>query len=223
MSGMTTSPHFAQLGRATYQAAERAAAMLDVLRHDGDQRARLSKVLREYGEPGTVEISPAGLASLREAAALLHGVFAAADTAAAAARINALLETCAHPPRLTSHDGSTGWHLHADADDDAPWGEWFLTSSCLALATLLAERQQPPAGLCASPSCGRPFVNTGRGSERRYCSAVCGTRERVAAHRGTHREPWPGATREVGRPGGITRPADSVLGGQIRSSDLDVS
>jgi predicted RNA-binding Zn ribbon-like protein len=195
---MTASPHFAQLGRATYQAAERTAAMLDVLRHDGDQRAHLAQVLREYGEAGNVEISPAGLAALREAAALLQPVFAAADTAAAAGRINALLGACAHPPRLTSHDGSTGWHLHADADDDAPWGEWFLTSSCVALAILLAERQQPPAGFCASPSCGRPFVNTGRGSERRYCSAVCGTRERVAAHRGSQREPRPGATRQGG-------------------------
>ena len=53
----------------------------------------------------------------------------------------------------------------------------------LALAVLLAERQAPPGGFCASPSCGRPFVNTGRGAARRYCSATCGTRERVARHR----------------------------------------
>jgi predicted RNA-binding Zn ribbon-like protein len=71
-----------------------------------------------------------------------------------------------------------------DGSDDAPWAEWFLTSSCLALAALLAERQAPPGGFCQSPSCGRPFVNVGRGSTRRYCSAACGTRERVAAHRG---------------------------------------
>jgi predicted RNA-binding Zn ribbon-like protein len=70
-----------------------------------------------------------------------------------------------------------------DSHDDAPWAEWFGTSSCLALAVLLAERQAPPAGICLSPSCGRPFVNVGRGSPRRYCSATCGTRERVAAYR----------------------------------------
>ena len=51
-----------------------------------------------------------------------------------------------------------------DGGDDAPWADWFLTSSCLALAVLLAERQAPPAGLCAAPSCGRPFVNVGRGA-----------------------------------------------------------
>jgi predicted RNA-binding Zn ribbon-like protein len=178
-----TSPHFAQLGRAVYEAAERAAALLEVLRLDGDQRESVARVLREHGEPGLAEVSAANLAELREAAELLHAVFTAGDVAEAADRINGLLASRAQAPRLTSHGGVTGWHLHADSDDDAPWGEWFLTSSCLALAILLSERQQPPAGICASPSCGRPFVNTGRGSERRYCSARCGTRERVAAHR----------------------------------------
>jgi len=180
---MPVSPHFAQLGHAVYEAAERAAALLDVLRVEGDQRERAAQVLREYGEPDLGEITEANLAELREAAATLYEVFAAADVAEAAARLNALLADRAQVPRLTSHHGVTGWHLHVDSDDDAPWGEWFLTSSCLALAILLSERQQPPAGICASPSCGRPFVNTGRGSERRYCSARCGTRERVAAHR----------------------------------------
>ena len=110
-------------------------------------------------------------------------MFAAGDAGTAAGRINALLAGRAHPPRLTTHGGTSGWHLHVDGSDDAPWAEWFLTSSCLALAVLLAERQAPPGGFCASPSCGRPFVNTGRGAARRYCSAACGTRERVARHR----------------------------------------
>ena len=43
--------------------------------------------------------------------------------------------------------------------------------------------QSPPGGFCASPSCGKPFVNVGRGTSRRYCSTACGTRERVAKHR----------------------------------------
>jgi hypothetical protein len=185
MRTMVMSPRFAQLGQAVYEAAERTAAMLDVLRQEGDQRARLAQVLRDHGEPEPVEVSPTHLAELRAAADLVYEVFAARDVAEAADRINALLAGRAQAPRLTTHHGSTGWHLHVDSDDDAPWGEWFITSSCLALAILLSERQQPPAGICASPSCGRPFVNTGRGTERRYCSARCGSRERVAAHRGT--------------------------------------
>jgi predicted RNA-binding Zn ribbon-like protein len=158
--------------------------MLDVLLGEPDsQRERLAAVLRTHGEPEPIEFSAVDLAGLRQAASDLRAVFTATSVNEAAARINALLAARACPPRLTTHDDQTGWHLHVDSDDDAPWAEWFLTSSCLALAVLLAERQALPAGFCESPSCGRPFVNVGRGSPRRYCSATCGTRERVAAHR----------------------------------------
>jgi len=146
-------------------------------------RGELIAVLRKYGEPEPIEISAADVAELRQAAHLLREVFAAGDAGTAADRLNGLLASRAHPPRLTSHGGTSGWHVHVDGDDDAPWADWFLTSSCLALAVLLAERQAAPAGLCAAPSCGRPFVNVGRGAVRRYCSAACGTRDRVARHR----------------------------------------
>jgi len=151
------------------------------------ERAAVIEVLRAHGEPEPIERSAAGLAGLRRAAVELREVFTAGDVATAADRINGLLAGRAHPPRLTAHTGTSGWHLHVDSSDDAPADEWFLTSSCLALAVLLAERQAPPAGVCESPSCGRPFVNVGRGSPRRYCTATCGTRERVAAYREARR------------------------------------
>jgi predicted RNA-binding Zn ribbon-like protein len=181
-----------------HDVAQRAADIIDVLVprpgsrdetarlamvQPPDERQRLIAVLRVYGEPGPIEISDAGLAALRQASADLREVFAATDAATAAGRINDLLAGRAHPPRLTTHGGESGWHLHVDSSDDAPWAEWFLTSSCLALAVLLTERQAPPGGFCGSLSCGKPFVNVGRGSTRRYCSPACGTRERVAAHR----------------------------------------
>ena len=174
------------LGSSVHDAAQRAADLLAVLlpgpgRRAG--RAELIAVLRKYGEPEPIEISAADLAELRQAARLLREVFAAADAGTAADRLNGLLASRARPPRLTSHGGTSGWHVHVDGDDDAPWADWFLTSSCLALAVLLAERQVAPAGLCAARSCGRPFVNVGRGAVRRYCSAACGTRDRVARHR----------------------------------------
>jgi CGNR zinc finger len=192
------------LGSSVHDAAQRAADMLAVLLpREGNrlepgspaERGALIAVLRAYGEPEPIEISDAGLAGLRQAALDLSEVFAAGDVATAADRINALLGTRAHPPRLTTHGGGSGWHLHVDGGDDAPWAEWFLTSSCLALAVLLAERQASPGGFCESPSCGRPFVNVGRGSVRRYCSATCGTRERVAAHREVR-----DGTREIAAP-----------------------
>jgi predicted RNA-binding Zn ribbon-like protein len=177
---------------SVHDAAHRAADMLAILlpgagRGSGPgrsgERAALTEALRAHGEPEPIEISDADLGALRQAAMSLGEVFAAGDAGTAAERINALLGGRAHPPRLTTHGGTSGWHLHVDGSDDAPWAEWFLTSSCLALAVLLAERQAPPGGFCASPSCGRPFVNTGRGAARRYCSATCGTRERVARYR----------------------------------------
>lgn len=184
--------HPALLGSTVHDAARRAADILAVLLPRAGnrlepgspgERAALIEVLRAHREPEPIQTGPAALAGLRQGALELREVFTADDVAVAADRINGLLAGRAHPPRLTTHGGTSGWHLHVDRSDDAPWAEWFLTSSCLALAVLLAERQAPPAGLCASPSCGRPFVNVGRGSPRRYCSAACGTRERVAAYR----------------------------------------
>jgi hypothetical protein len=180
------------LGTSVHDAAQRAADVLAILlprvgnpgsSAQTGERGSLIAVLRAHGEPEPIEISDAELAGLRQAATDLGEVFAAEDLASAADRINALLGARAHPPRLTTHGGGSGWHLHVDGSDDAPWAEWFLTSSCLALAVLLAERQAPPGGFCQSPSCGRPFVNVGRGAARRFCSTTCGTRERVAAHR----------------------------------------
>jgi len=177
------------LGGSVHDAALRTADVLAVLTPwpgntlapgTPEERSRLIEVLRDYGESEAACLSPADLTDLRRSAARLRPVFAAADAVAAADQINALLAERAHPPRLTAHGNASGWHLHVDSSDDAPWGEWFLTSSCLALAVLMAERQAPPAAFCASPSCGRPFVNIGRGP---YCSPACGTRERVAAHR----------------------------------------
>jgi predicted RNA-binding Zn ribbon-like protein len=186
----------ALLGGSVHDAAQRAADILAVvLPRAGNrlapgspgERDAVIEVLEAHGEPSPVEFSPADLEGLRRAALELREVFTAGDVVAAADRINGLLAGRAHPPRLTTHGGASGWHLHVDSSDDAPWGEWLLTSSALALAVLLAERQAPPAGICASPTCGRPFVNVGRGSARRYCSAACGTRQRVAAHRQVNR------------------------------------
>jgi hypothetical protein len=186
----------ALLGGSVHDAAQRAADIVAVLLPRAGnrlapggpgERDAVIEVLEAHGEPSPVEISPADLEGLRRAALELREVFTAGDVSTAADRINSLLGGRAHPPRLTTHGGASGWHLHVDSSDDAPWGEWLLTSSALALAVLLAERQAPPAGICASPTCGRPFVNVGRGSPRRYCSAACGTRQRVAAHRQVNR------------------------------------
>ncbi len=135
------------------------------------------------GEAGGPYLDEGDVAAMREAAARLVEVFAAPGPDAAAAVLNRLLAETGRGPRLTDHGGTTAWHLHVDSHDDAPWAEWFLASSAMALAVLLADHQRVPGGLCASAGCRRPYLDLGGGSPRRYCSTRCATRERVAAHR----------------------------------------
>jgi predicted RNA-binding Zn ribbon-like protein len=163
--------------------AVRAVDLCVALLHEDPSPESVAQVLRDHGETGDIPLSDADLAAMREAAERLTAVFATDDPGTAAALLNGLFARAARTPRLTSHDGTTPWHLHVDSGDDAPWGEWFLASSALALAVLLADHQRVPGGLCASNTCRRPYLDLGGGSPRRYCSSRCATRERVAAHR----------------------------------------
>lgn len=112
-------------------------------------------------------------------------MFTAATTADAAEHLNSILDRYGHPPRLSRHDGSV-WHLHIDRNDDGPWAEWFASSSAMAIATLLTDRQTNPAGRCSCATCERPFIDLGQGDKRRYCSPRCANRERAADHRRRH-------------------------------------
>ncbi|MEU2561626.1 CGNR zinc finger domain-containing protein [Streptomyces longispororuber] len=164
--------------------AQRTAALVNVLCGGTTPTvAAVEAVLREYGEADPLHLRAEGVAEMRAVAASLRDVFAAPDTDTAAHRLNQLLAASCGPLRLTSHGGGAPWHPHLDSDDAAPWGEWFLASSCMALTVLLWDRQRPPGGLCASPSCAHVYLAVGPGTARRYCSRRCATRERVAQHR----------------------------------------
>ncbi|MFD5325235.1 CGNR zinc finger domain-containing protein [Streptomyces sp. NPDC127092] len=165
--------------------ARRAADLVNVLSRPGPDSvvlAETGRVLRAYGESEPLGLTGADLPGLREAAAALRPVFAATGTDAAAHALNALLAERTGPLRLSAHGGTSPWHPHVDRDDEAPWAEWFLASSCLSLAVLLWDRGRAPGGVCASAVCQDVFVPQGA-QERRYCSRRCATRERVAAHR----------------------------------------
>ncbi|MFE1550858.1 CGNR zinc finger domain-containing protein [Streptomyces sp. NPDC058718] len=166
--------------------ARRTAALLNALVDEGADPGAVADVLRAYGENDPVDLTVHDVSELRTAAALLREVFAAEDADAAAAVLNRLLRDHTGPLRLTSHGGDSPWHPHVDTVDDAPWAEWLLASSCMALAVLVWDRQRPPGRICASPSCENVFISPGSGPERRYCSRRCATRERVAAHRRRH-------------------------------------
>ncbi|MFJ8231030.1 CGNR zinc finger domain-containing protein [Streptomyces sp. NPDC094448] len=185
--------------------AARTAALVNALSGPGDPAAdEVAAVLRAHGEQVAEELSGRDVARLREAAEKLRTVFAADDVDTAAERLNALLPLSAGPLRLTSHGGESPWHPHLDGHDDAPWDEWLLASSSLALTVLVWDRQRPPGGICASPACEQVFLTQGSGPVRRYCSRRCATRERVAAHR------------RAGRTGGAAPPDGAGEPGQRR-------
>ncbi|MFB4271740.1 CGNR zinc finger domain-containing protein [Nonomuraea sp. GTA35] len=168
---------------STKAMAVRAVELCVELLYERPSAASVTRVLRAHGETDELDLGEDDVTAMRAAASRLCEVLGAATTGEAAALLNRLLAESARAPRLTSHEGTSSWHLHVDSGDDAPWGEWFLTSSAMALAVLLADHQRVPGGLCASGSCGRPYLDVGGGSPRRYCSSRCATRERVAAHR----------------------------------------
>ncbi|MFI6416668.1 CGNR zinc finger domain-containing protein [Streptomyces sp. NPDC050842] len=172
--------------------ARRTAALLNALAEERPDPADVAAVLRAYGETDPLDLTARDVAGMRAAADLLRQVFAAEDVDDAAATLNRLLQEHTGRLRLTSHGGSTPWHPHLDHDDDAPWDEWLLASSCMALTVLVWDRQRPPGRICASPGCRNVFIAQGSGPERRYCSRRCATRERVAAHRRSRSAEQPG-------------------------------
>ncbi|MGW4664943.1 CGNR zinc finger domain-containing protein [Streptosporangium sandarakinum] len=191
--------------RSTRNTADRAAELVAVLQGAPTVES-VSEVLRAYGERGpggdtdlALGLTDGDVAAMRGAAARLREVFAAGDLDEAAGMLNRILAESARPPRLTTHHGTADWHLHADGEDDAPWAEWFLVSSALALAMLLAEHRRVPGGICAAPGCDRPFADSSPGSPRRFCSPRCATRARVAGHRTRRavRPAGPGERRET--------------------------
>lgn len=171
----------------TFAPARRAIDLANAVRRDpGLSRGQMAGLLRRHGEsPGDVTgkaFTADDARVLRTAVTRLIPVLTETDTDRAAGALNELLERYTTRPRLSRHDG-TAWHLHSDRGDDAGWDEWFLSSSSLALARLLADRGRVAWGKCAAAHCGTLFLDDGPGSPRRYCSPACSTRARVTAHR----------------------------------------
>lgn len=147
----------------------------------GASAGEIAATLRGYGEDVS-DLDAAAVRSLRPVADELYEVFEAPTIDACARRLNAMLARRCGPPRLSNHDG-TGWHLHLDGSDDAPWAEWLAASGAFALATIIANTGRHPGGICHADGCDRPYLNVGAGGAQRYCSPRCASRSRVAAYR----------------------------------------
>lgn len=165
----------------------RVVALANALRLEPDlERSQLADILARYGEP--LESLTEDAFSMQDARRLaaavdrLAAILRETDTDRAASRINAVLAQCGARPRLSRHGGSA-WHLHVDRDDDADWDEWLLASGAHALAVLLSDHGGIAWGVCHAHDCSAYYLAVGPGPARRYCSATCSSRARVAEHR----------------------------------------
>ncbi|WP_301124653.1 CGNR zinc finger domain-containing protein [Streptomyces cacaoi] len=169
-----------------FRPGERLIELANAVREDPElSRDGLAALLSRHGETehDLAELSTAEADELRSAVVeLSRRVLSEADPDRAAEALNALLERCGARPRLSRHDGHA-WHLHVDRGDDASWADWFTATGALALAQLLSEQGRTAWGECAAEGCRTLFLDTGPGARRRYCSATCAARTRVAAHR----------------------------------------
>ncbi|MFH0244494.1 CGNR zinc finger domain-containing protein [Streptomyces sp. HK10] len=171
-----------------FQPARRLVDLANALRADPElPREALAELLVRHGErPEDLagDAFPAACAAeLRSAVARMTAVLAETGTGPAARALNEILAECGARPRLTDHGGRHPWHLHVDRDEDAGWADWFLATSALALAQIVTEHGRAAWGECAAPGCSAFYLDAGPGSARRYCSATCASRARVAAHR----------------------------------------
>ena len=168
-------------------AAARVVALANALRLEPELgRSQLTAVLADYGEPleSLTEQSFSEQDARRLSAAVerLAAILSETETDRAASGINAILAECGARPRLSRHDGSA-WHLHVDRSDEAAWDEWLLASGAHALAQLLSDHGGIAWGVCHAHSCSAYYLAVGPGPTRRFCSATCSSRARVAEHR----------------------------------------
>ncbi|MEV0276180.1 CGNR zinc finger domain-containing protein [Streptomyces sp. NPDC050610] len=148
----------------------------------GLRRYAASCDFSDVGPLGTADVT--AVRSVRERFAQ---VFAAPDTASAAALLNALVAEAGTTPRLTDHDGYD-WHVHYFAPG-ASLADHLAADGGMALAYLVVAGERERLRRCEAPGCGRAFVDVSRNRSRRYCSSrTCGNRLHVAAYRARRRE-----------------------------------
>jgi predicted RNA-binding Zn ribbon-like protein len=160
---------------------------VDLVNTFGDGAGTLEELHRMLG-PSTQSLSrlkQADIPEIRRLAARLRQVFTAADVAAGAAILNALLDEIDALPQLVDHDRE-GHHLHFAPADASPLRLLAATTG-MGLAVVLAEHGMDRLGVCDAESCADVYVDTSRNRSRRYCSLTCSNRANVAAHRARQR------------------------------------
>ncbi|GAA2260978.1 CGNR zinc finger domain-containing protein [Streptomyces amakusaensis] len=160
---------------------------------DGDQTDgladldALAEFVRRHDFSDVGELNPRDLKAVRDVRTRFAAVFAAADSAIAAALLNDLVAAAGTTPQLTDHDGYD-WHVHYFAPG-ASVADHVAADGGMALAFIVVAGERERLRRCEAPDCGRAFVDLSRNRSRRYCSSrTCGNRLHVAAYRARRRE-----------------------------------
>jgi predicted RNA-binding Zn ribbon-like protein len=136
------------------------------------------------------------LDALRMLRTELAAVFVAAaqrDQTVAAEQLNALLVRYPIRPVLARHDRSR-WHLHLDESGSV--SDRYAAGAIAGLATVMAQFGLNHLGICATPDCGRAYVEASAARPGRYCATHCASKANVTAFRNHRRsaEGYPAST-----------------------------
>jgi predicted RNA-binding Zn ribbon-like protein len=150
-------------------------------RRQADEQREPYPPLSALGEHDATLASGLTEAQLVSVADGLHRIFASSSRGAAAEALNDLLEESHPAPRIRERGPANGyercWRVEATGTSVAP-----LKASCaLALMDVLSGPWR--FGLCEASACVDVFVDRSPGGRRRYCSALCQNRTKVAAFR----------------------------------------
>lgn len=153
---------------------------------DAHARRELGQAVEARISGRLVHISARTGEELINLAAELRSIFelmGAGRADQAAALVNSLLDRYQAAPQLARHDGEP-WHLHFHSQAKEAGGAIARAATCvIALAVVIGSPGLARLGVCGSNHCDRVFIDTSKNGSRRFCSATCLSRTKVAAFR----------------------------------------
>ena len=120
------------------------------------------------------------LAATRRLREQLRSVFASADEAEAAERLNAVLADAVAVPRISVHSASP--HLHFEPRRGGT-AKWLAAATAMGLGVALVDGGLGRFGTCSAHDCVDVYVDASKNRSKSHCSSRCATRENVAAYR----------------------------------------
>jgi predicted RNA-binding Zn ribbon-like protein len=128
--------------------------------------------------PDPAPLSAAGAVDLTAVAGRLHRIFEATNMTERVRLLATLLADTGVRPDLTLADDVPCESWHVDDPRDA-----LLASAALTLRHQLAGHDPSRIGVCTGQRCADAYIDASPGGQRRFCSATCQNRARVAAWR----------------------------------------